>query len=103
VSFLLGLGSGVQATASRRLGEGKEGETAVGLNGALVLVLALGIPMSALGYHFAPQIFALLNDDPEVVKLGGAYLAARFWGRRWRRRTRRFGGSGTGPTARSTT
>lgn len=79
-AFLIGLGSGVQATASRRLGEGKEDETAFGLNAALVVAAALGVPAAALGVAFAPELFALLNDDPAVISVGGAYLGARLLG-----------------------
>lgn len=80
VSFLLGLGSGVQATAARRLGEGKENETAFGLNAALSMAAGIGIPAAIVGYLFAGPIFGVLNDDPEVVTLGTGYLAARFAG-----------------------
>jgi multidrug resistance protein, MATE family len=80
VSFLLGLGSGVQATAARRLGEGKTGETARGLNAALCISLAVGIPAAFIGMTFAGPLFGLLNDDPTVVSLGAGYLAARFAG-----------------------
>lgn len=78
IALLLGLGAGVQATAARRKGEGALGETAVGLNAALLLAAACGIPVAVLGVHFAPQIFALLNDDPAVQAPGAAYLGVRF-------------------------
>src|SRR5690606_23175024 len=62
---------------SRRLGEGNVGETAVALNGALLLALLLGLPMS-LGLHFAvPHVFPVLNPDPAVVEQGVPYLQAR--------------------------
>lgn len=80
VSFLLGLGSGVQATAARRLGEGRMGETASGLKSALVLGTSIGIPAAVLGYAFAPEIFSFLVDDTAVVEAGAGYLAARFVG-----------------------
>lgn len=80
VSFLLGLGSGVQATAARRLGEAKHGETANGLNAALLLAVSLGIPAAIFGMVFAGPLFGVLNDDPAVVSLGAGYLAARFAG-----------------------
>ncbi len=80
VSFLLGLGSGVQATAARRLGEGKLGETAGGLNAALSIALAIGVPAAFVGITFAEPLFGFLNDDPTVVSLGAGYLAARFAG-----------------------
>lgn len=78
VAFLIGLGSGVQATASRRLGEGKRSETASGLNAALVVAVVIGVPVAWLGIQFAEEYFALLNGDPAVRAQGGQYLAARF-------------------------
>ncbi len=78
VSFLTGLGAGVQATASRRLGEGKLDQTAAGLNAALLIAIVIGIPAAILGVSFADEVFILLNDDPEVQRLGSGYLEARF-------------------------
>ncbi len=78
VAALIGLGSGVQATAARRMGEGKEGETAVGLNAALIVAACAGIPMAILGMQFSEEIFGLLNDDPQVQRQGAEYLSARF-------------------------
>ena len=77
MAFITGLSAGVQTIASRRLGEGNVGETAVALNGALLLALLLGLPMS-LGLHFAvPHVFPVLNPDPAVVEQGVPYLQAR--------------------------
>ncbi len=78
VAFLIGLGSGVQATAARRLGEERPEEAAVGLNAALVVAALVGIPAAILGVSFAHEIFSLLNDDANVQQLGGDYLASRF-------------------------
>ncbi len=78
ISGLLGLGAGVQATAARRKGEGRHSETATGLNAALVLAVALGVPVAAAGWWFAPEIFRALNDDAAVQGMGAAYLGARF-------------------------
>lgn len=77
ISVILGLSTGVQAIASRRLGEGRLNETAVPLDGGLLMALVLGLPLSALLIYFSPQIFSLLNDDPEVVQLGSGYLQVR--------------------------
>jgi putative MATE family efflux protein len=80
ISFILGLSTGVQAMASRRLGEGRDSETAIPLDGGLLLALTLGLPMSLILISFSPEIFALLNDDPEVVNLGSGYLQIRLAG-----------------------
>lgn len=77
IAVILGLATGVQAMAARRLGEGKVDETAVPLNGGLLLALLLGIPLSLILIYFTPEIFGVLNDDPEVVALGVGYLQVR--------------------------
>lgn len=76
-AFITGLSAGVQAMSARRLGEGRRSETALPLNGALVLALAIGIPWSVLLYGVVPSAFPVLNADPEVVAAGVPYLEAR--------------------------
>ena len=80
ISFITGLSAGVQALASRRKGEGKDSETAVPLNGGLVMVLGLAVPMSVVLIFVAPDIFRVLNDDADVVSIGAAYLQVRLIG-----------------------
>jgi hypothetical protein len=48
LAFIIGLSAGVQALAARRLGEGRTSETAVPLNGGLILALIIGILTCAL-------------------------------------------------------
>ena len=76
-AFITGMSSGVQAMASRRKGEGKDGETAVPLNGGLLVVSLISVPLSLLLIALAPEIFALLSTDSEVVATGAPYLRAR--------------------------
>lgn len=78
-AFVTGLSAGVQAIAARRLGAGREGESARPLNGGLVLALVLAVPLSAVLIVFADEIFGLLVDDPEVVVLGIPYFRARLF------------------------
>lgn len=77
VAFITGLSSAVQAMAARRVGEGKLDETAIPLNGGIVLSCALGIPLAALMIWQAPNILGLLNDDPAVIAAGTTYLQLR--------------------------
>lgn len=79
-AFIIGLATGVQAMAARRLGEGKVEETAVPLNGGLLQSIALGIPVSVLIFVLAPTLFPLLVDDPAVYELGIPYLRLRMLG-----------------------
>jgi putative MATE family efflux protein len=75
-----GLASAVQATAARRYGEGKLDETALPLNGGLLLALLIGIPISLLLFFAAPTVVAMLNDDPAVIRNAVPFLQVRLIG-----------------------
>jgi multidrug resistance protein, MATE family len=77
MALLLGISVGVQTTAARRKGEGLHGETAVPLNGGLLIVLCVAPPLSALLYWAVPVIYPYLNGDPDVIAQGVPYLQAR--------------------------
>ncbi len=77
VAFITGMSSAVQAMAARRVGEGKLDETAVPLNGGILLSLAMGVPLAALLIWQAPAIIGALNNDPEVIEAGSTYLQLR--------------------------
>lgn len=80
IAVILGLSSGVQATAARRKGEGNEAIMAWSLNGGLLLAVAIGLPLSALLYVLTPSLFPLLVADPAVQALGTEYLQIRLVG-----------------------
>lgn len=77
MAFITGLSAGVQTIASRRKGEGRESDTAVPLNGALMIALVFGLPVSVGLVFVVPHVFPLLNPDPAVVATGVPYLQAR--------------------------
>ncbi len=77
---VMGLGSGVQALAARRIGEERTGEAAVPLNGALVFAVVAGAPISLLLWSYTPELLALLNPDPALAAEGAPYLRARVLG-----------------------
>jgi putative MATE family efflux protein len=77
LSMVLGLSTGVQAIAARRLGQGRDNETAIALNGGLFLALIIGITLSIVLGSLAPTLFPLLNSDPAVVEQGVPYLQVR--------------------------
>lgn len=77
VAFVLGISTGVQSMASRRLGEGRDSETAVALNGGLLLTLVFGIPLSIVLISLAPSLIGLLVEDSAVVAEGTPYLQMR--------------------------
>ena len=74
---IMGLASGVQAMTARRLGEGREGECAVPLNGGLLLALLVGAPLAAVLFVLAADLFPYLNADPGVIADGVPYFQAR--------------------------
>jgi putative MATE family efflux protein len=80
VSLVLGISTGVQAIASRRLGEGRGGETGQALNGGLLLALCGGLPLLLLFHTQAETVLTVLNDDPAVREEGARYFAARALG-----------------------
>ncbi len=76
-ALLMGVSSGVQAMAARRKGEGRRSETAVPLNGGLLIVVLVALPLSATLFFLVPDLFPYLNSDPEVVALGVSYMQWR--------------------------
>jgi MATE family multidrug resistance protein len=77
VAAITGLSTAVQAMAARRVGEGRLAETAIPLNGGLLLSVAVGLPLSAVLIALTPWYFPLLVDDPAVAEAGVPYLQWR--------------------------
>lgn len=79
-AIILGLSTGVQASASRRKGQGRLHETGYFLNAALLIVLACAPLLSWLVISVAPAVYPHVNADPDVVELGVPYLQIRALG-----------------------
>lgn len=79
-SVIIGLSSGVQTMVARRIGEGRANEAAVPLNGGLFLGLLISLPLIAVAVTFSADVFALMNNDPDVIEQGVDYLDARLFG-----------------------
>ncbi len=80
----MGLGAGVQAMVARRIGEGNTHLAGYDLNAGVLIGGILGLSLMILGYLILPFVFPLMNQDPQVVQQGIAYLRARlpqvlFW------------------------
>lgn len=80
IAFVTGLSSAVQAMAARRVGEGQLGEASVPLNAGLLIAVVIGVPMTVLLWVAAPQVYGLVNHDPDVVELAVPYLRVRVLG-----------------------
>lgn len=79
-ALLIGISVGVQATASRRIGEGDISKAAAVLNSGLFCVVIGGILLTLILLPQVTWIFPLLNQDPLVVKEGVPYLQIRILG-----------------------
>lgn len=77
VAAVTGMSSAVQALAARRVGEGRFDQSAVSLNGGLLIALAYGLPASVLLWWCAEPIVAALLDDAEAVAEGTQYFQMR--------------------------
>lgn len=76
-AIILGLSTGVQATASRRKGQGRLEESGWFLNAALLIVVIFAPLLSALLIYLVPHAYPYINSDPDVVALGVPYLQIR--------------------------
>lgn len=79
-AIFMGMAAGVQAMVARRVGEGRDSIAANPLNGALVTIFVVSIPMTFILIYASEPIMSLVNDDPEVIKHGVAYFDARLIG-----------------------
>lgn len=79
-AFLLAMGAGVQAMSARRLGAGLTTETAVPLNGGLLVSFAVAVPWTIVLFVLTPYIMPRLNDDPAVIGHSVPYVQARLVG-----------------------
>jgi len=76
-SLLLGISPSVQAIAARRKGEGHWNRMAYPLNGGILLVGVIGLPLTISLYFISPSLYPFLNQDPAVLREGIPYLQIR--------------------------
>ncbi len=79
MALIMGLSSGVQATVARRRGQGRQTESAVPLNGGLLLAIAFTLPLTALFLTFSEPLVRLINSDPNVASVAVPYFEYRVW------------------------
>ncbi|XOV89716.1 MAG: MATE family efflux transporter [Pseudomonadota bacterium] len=74
LGLFYGFSIAVQATVSRRTGEGKVDDCARPLHAGLV-VIGLSAPVMSLALYFiVPSLFPLINSDPDVIRIGVDYI-----------------------------
>ncbi len=79
-AVVMGLSSGVQAMAARRVGEGRGNEAAVPLTGGLLLALVIGLPISIILLIYSSTLLPYINSDQGVIDAGLPYFDARLLG-----------------------
>ena len=76
-ALILGISTGVQATAARRKGEGRLFRAVRNLNTALLIILLVAPVFSVILIQLAEPLYPLFNKDPEVIEGGVPYLEWR--------------------------
>jgi putative MATE family efflux protein len=76
----MGLSIGATATVARRIGEKQPDRAANAAVQALLLGVALSIPIGLLGAAFAPQLLRLMGGSEEVIARGAGYTAVMLGG-----------------------
>jgi len=76
-AMVLGLSSGVQAVASRRVGEGRIELAGASLVSGMVVAILLGGVLCILIYPFVPVLFSYLNADAGIAELAVPYWQIR--------------------------
>lgn len=74
LGLFYGFSIAVQATVSRRAGEGETTLCARPLHAALVAILVSAPPSSVALYLAVPYLFPFINPDPEVQRIGIDYI-----------------------------
>ena len=74
LGLFYGFSIAVQATVSRRKGEGRPEACGPYLSGALLVIVVSAPVLSTLLYFLAPYLLPLVNNDPEVISLGTDYI-----------------------------
>ena len=83
----LAVTSGTISVVSRLQGAGERDRAGLAVKQSLWLGVAISLPLTIVSWVYAEPLIGLLNDNPEVVSLGAAYLQVvmlsllfRFWG-----------------------
>lgn len=77
MAVILGISSGVQATAARRKGEERFEVMAYPLNAGLLIAVVAGSLLTVAYWFAIPHVYHLLNEDPAVAEAGVPYLQFR--------------------------
>jgi MATE family multidrug resistance protein len=74
LAFVTGMTPAVQGLVARRRGAGSKEPQCLPLNAGLLVVLAIGVPLTIVCLGLAPWFFSLISSDPQVTKIGVPFL-----------------------------
>jgi putative MATE family efflux protein len=77
MALIMGLSSGVQAMVARRRGEQRSKDTAVPLNGGLLLSLLICLPLTLLFLNLSAPLVRLISTESEIVDIASPYFDYR--------------------------
>lgn len=69
-----GVAGGTIALVSQRFGADAYRELGLAVRSSALFAIAMTVPLTAVFWTFSAELIGLLSSDPEVVRLGGAYL-----------------------------
>jgi len=74
LAVVAGIAPAVQGLVARRRGQGSTEPNCLPLNAGLMAALLVGIPVTIIGYWFAPFFFSLVSSDAGVISIGVPFL-----------------------------
>ncbi len=77
LALVMGLSAAVQASSSRRVGEGRREEATVPLNAALLVAVGAAVGLTPLWVWVAPHVLPWLTRDGDVQALATSYVQIR--------------------------
>jgi multidrug resistance protein, MATE family len=80
LAFVMGVAPAVQGLVARRRGEGSTEAKCLPLNGGILSVLVVGIPLTILCLCFSPFFFSMVSSAPGVTAVGVPFLRILYLG-----------------------
>jgi putative MATE family efflux protein len=80
LAFVSGVAPAVQGLVARRRGEQSSEPTCLPLNAGILMVLAVGVPLTIGGYLLTPVIFSVISSDPAVREIAIPFLRILYIG-----------------------
>jgi putative MATE family efflux protein len=74
IAIAVGTGIGSSSLISRLLGQGKDEEADNAAEHAIAITIVYGLVFLVIAHFFSENLFRLLTNDPQLIKLGTEYI-----------------------------